>query len=112
MGSQGYRHEATMRLVAACSLFLVTGAYAQECTVPSEKLVGIVDRAGTCIGLDKDFALKYSIPADCIAAPRPGHMWITDRCVADYSGPPSPAPNDFAGRIEQLENEVDRLRSK
>ena len=100
-----------MRIVALFPILIGTSALAQECVVPSERLVGILDRSGTCAGIDKDFATKWQIAADCPAAPKPGHL-LLGRCVADFVGTPAAAPNDIETRIERLENEIDRLRSK
>lgn len=101
-----------MKLAVLIPLLLATAATAQECVVPSDKMVGILDRSGTCRGIDKAFALKYSLLSECAAPPKPGHIFW-GLCTADFIGQSAPpVNNDLASRIERLEDEVEHLRSK
>ena len=64
-------------------------ANAQECTIGTEQLVGLIAKDGTCHGFEKDFAQKYLhlAQSQCVPLPRNGHL-LLGKCIPD--APPLP----------------------
>lgn len=99
-----------MRFLPVWVVLLAPPALAQECVVPTESLVGKIDKSGRCLGIPKDFAIKYSIGMEeCKPSPRPGHL-VLGNCLADVAPQPPPV-SDMEARVKRLEIEIERLHA-
>ena len=91
-------------------------ANAQECTISSNEMIGLVDAKGVCHGYKKDFAQKYLHveTSQCAPPPKTGHL-ILGTCLVE---PPKLAAQDddsdkrLLPVIEQMQGEIDRLRDE
>jgi hypothetical protein len=91
-------------------------AIAQECTVSSNEMIGLVDAKGVCHGYKKEFAQKYLHveTSQCVPSPKTGHL-VLGNCLAE---PPKLAAQDddsdkrLLPVVEQMQGEIDRLRDE
>jgi hypothetical protein len=89
---------------------------AQECTISSNEMIGLVDAKGVCHGYKNDFAQKYLHveTSQCEPPPKTGHL-ILGTCLVE---PPKIAAQDddsdkrLLPVLEQMQGEIDKLRDE